>query len=125
MVKDLNWKKKIMIKKEEKIIKEHTTIVKIAYCDLCGNSIKEDAFYSHKHCIVCRRDVCGDCLAFLKTAVLGGYPDIICIDCEKNSKSYYEKIEELELEYDEKYDDIKNKMKKFCLEQIEKGNNNG
>lgn len=95
-----------MIKKEEVISKE---INNIYYCDDCGRKIG-DHLRGVNRCDQCGAHMCSQCVAKIIND-FGDYPDGLCKMCEPIYNEYENKIEELDIQIDNLWDECKKKCK--------------
>jgi len=97
--------------KERKINKE--IIEKHKYCDICGAEIRMELACNSARCMYCRRDLCEKCIGYEEEDRSSDYRDVWCKDCWELGNEYRPKIEKLDEEIRELYEEWQTKCKQF------------
>ena len=80
------------------------------YCDDCGKKINWDLQCSVSRCEYCGKDLCEKCIEIEKSTD-GDYREVYCKTCWDIAKPYHKKIDELEGEIENLYNECEVKCR--------------
>lgn len=93
------------------------------YCDLCGNPFNKGICGNTMHvCKVCNRDICGDCAIIDDYFAWADDRAVVCKHCDKITKPFKFRLDNIEEEYDIKRKQIWNEFKQTAEENFKKLN---